>query len=477
MPVADPFYEKIAAANAAHALFSPTDTVLAALSGGADSVAMLVALKEFFPKLTLVACHVNHGLRGEEADRDEAFARALCERLGVPFESVKLDVAAFAKAHALSTELAARQLRYDFFEKICRKRGISLVATAHTASDNAETVLYNLTRGAALAGLCGIPPKRKLAADITLIRPLLFASRCDVEAFLQLRGESYVTDSTNLTDAYTRNFFRHNVLPLLKQVNPSLEQTLGNTCTALRNTQIFIEKTANNSMTDDVPTLASLDVCVRRQIVLNLYHNATGKTLLENVHIEAIDSLILSAAIAGGKKNAEICLPGKVSAVIRGSRLLFEPTVRKARAAEKVLPRQCDPLPLGDGLQPIPGTPFAVYASARDFLTEPSRLSEIPAGFSLYDSVYLDKSAVRGKLILRIRKPGDTIHHAGMTKKLKSLFNHSTTPPNMRDMLPLVCDDDGVLYVPRIAVSDPHRYAFAAAHKLRILIYQSASPS
>ena len=135
---------KIAEANGKYAMFEENSSVLVALSGGADSVCLLSAIHMFYPKVKLVACHVNHMLRGDEADRDEQFVRELCEKYGIELEVLKTDVAAFAKAEGLSTELAARKVRYGFFEDVCKKHGINLVATAHTSSDNAETVLFNL---------------------------------------------------------------------------------------------------------------------------------------------------------------------------------------------------------------------------------------------------------------------------------------------------------------------------------------------
>ena len=181
--MSDIIFEKIKQANEKYSLFPERAKILVALSGGADSVTLLLALKEYFPDLMLYACHVNHMLRAEEADRDSLFAKELCGRLGIPIEILKTDVAKAAKEKSLSTELCAREIRYGFFEKVCKKYGITLVATAHTASDCAETVLFNLARGSTLPGLCGIPPKRNLCDGIEIIRPLIFVSRDEIEEY------------------------------------------------------------------------------------------------------------------------------------------------------------------------------------------------------------------------------------------------------------------------------------------------------
>ena len=179
------------------ALFPAGATVTAALSGGADSVAMLHLLRSLKGELgiTLRAAHYNHHLRGEASDRDEDFCRELCHELGVPLRCGGGDVAAFARERKISLELAARKLRYDFLLS-----GDGLVATAHNAGDSLETVLMNLTRGAALRGLCGIPPKRDC-----VVRPLLCLSRREIEDYLACHGLPHVNDESNCGAFCRRN--------------------------------------------------------------------------------------------------------------------------------------------------------------------------------------------------------------------------------------------------------------------------------
>lgn len=466
--MSDIIYRKITKANNLYSLFSPDSKVLVALSGGADSVALLVSLKEYFPALDVYACHVNHMLRGDEADRDCEFAVKLCKDKNIHIEVLKTDVAAYATESGMSTELAARKVRYAFFEDVCAKHGINLVATAHTLSDNAETVLFNLTRGTALDGLCGIPPKRQLTENIALIRPLILVSRSEIEEYLSERNQKYVTDSSNLTDDYTRNIFRHRIVPELKKINPSLEESIGNTCASLRETQIFIDKTANNSITDDVFVLGNLDDCLLHRTIIMLYKKSTGKTLLENVHITAISAQIKKACKNKSGKRIEICLPDKISAIIDGGRLSFCPTVRKSQDEECNSYR----IALSMGENVITGTGFSVFVCKNE--CQPI----VPDGYTLYDSTVLDASLIQGELYVRNRASGDTVANCGMTKKIKELFIHKKIPAGERNALPFVCDSLGILYVPKTAICDRHKKAGASENnKLRIFIYYSGTPS
>ena len=212
-------------------------TVAVALSGGADSVALLNLLSELKEEygFTLLAAHFNHKLRGEEAERDERFVKELCKKQGVKLICGEGNVSEFANREKISTELAARQLRYEFLDKL----ETDLVATAHTASDNLETVIFNLARGSGIGGLCGIPVKRG-----KYIRPLLFCTRKQIEDYCGQNGLDFVTDSTNLSDDYTRNRIRHKIVPLLKEINPSVEKSVTNTSLELTFDRDYLDKTA-----------------------------------------------------------------------------------------------------------------------------------------------------------------------------------------------------------------------------------------
>ena len=197
------------------------DSVIVALSGGADSVALLDSLNSIKEKynISLYAVHVNHRLRGEESMRDENFCKSLCEKYGIKLFVRHENVAELAKKNKISEELCGRNVRYTVFEELSKELSAK-VATAHTASDNAETLLFNITRGASLGGVCAIPPVRGY-----IIRPLIECTRAEIEQYCSEKNLEYVTDSTNLSDDYTRNKIRHNVIPALRDINPAFENS------------------------------------------------------------------------------------------------------------------------------------------------------------------------------------------------------------------------------------------------------------
>lgn len=239
------FLDKVRAAISGFDMFAECERVCVALSGGADSVSLIIALNEL--RLELSACHLNHGLRGEESDRDERFCNELCEKLGVPLYSKKINVSELAEKHE-STEQAARRVRYGFFEEALARFGTKTLATAHNANDNAETVLLNLTRGTGLKGLCGIPPVRSFGEGFRVVRPLICCERAEIEAFLNERGQASVTDATNLSEDYTRNKLRRRVLPELAEINPSVLAVIGRMTGNLRADSEYLDTIAEKAL-------------------------------------------------------------------------------------------------------------------------------------------------------------------------------------------------------------------------------------
>lgn len=215
-----------------------TNSVIVALSGGADSVSLLYVmnmLKEEF-NIELEACHVNHNLRGEESESDELFVRNFCTELNIPLTVRSINIKNLLKKHE-SIEECARNARYSFFEEISKDK---LVATAHNSDDNCETVLLNLLRGTALKGLCGIPPVRN-----NIIRPLINTARSEIEYFCKEHCLQYVTDSTNLSDEFTRNKIRLTVIPLLEKINPSIKTGISRMCRSLREDEALLSTLAD----------------------------------------------------------------------------------------------------------------------------------------------------------------------------------------------------------------------------------------
>lgn len=202
-----------------HKLFSPEDKILVALSGGADSVALLRLLLTL--GYTCEAAHCNFHLRGDESNRDESFVRQLCKDFQVQLHLIHFETEKEAEERHISIEMAARELRYAWFEKIRKECGAKVIAVAHHQDDSVETLLLNLIRGTGINGLRGIQPQNG-----NIVRPLLCLDRKEIIEYLQVIKQDYVTDSTNLQDEYTRNKIRLNLLPMMQEINPSVKESI-----------------------------------------------------------------------------------------------------------------------------------------------------------------------------------------------------------------------------------------------------------
>ena len=408
---------KVIKAIERYELFKYQSSVTVALSGGADSVCLLYALKELKAKynLTISAIHINHQLRGEESYRDEAFTVELCKREEIPLTVKRVDVNALAKQTGQSIELAARQARYKAFNDIDG----SLIATAHTADDNLETVIYNMVRGSGLKGVSGIPPKRD-----NLIRPLIFCTRQEVEAYLSARGISYVTDSSNLTDDYTRNFLRHNVVPNLKSINPSVADTVAAMSSSLREDEEFLTASAKR-----IYLLANREDFLDAQIlriqppsiikrVIALFFEECFSLKTDALHLENCKDILL----CGGKTS----MNGNITALCSGERFYFAKNDRKAE-------------------QP------AFLVERKEILLE--NFSNVNKLF-LKNAIDCDK--IVGSLVVRTRAASDEIRLAGRrcTKSLKKLMNELKIPQELRDVIPVAADDNGVLWIYGVGVAE-----------------------
>ena len=237
----DAFPEKIMKYVDQHALLSPGDRIVVGLSGGADSVCLLLILQVISGKMPLSLCavHVEHGIRGQEALEDTAFCRQLCETRGIPFREVHYDVPGMARREGLSLEEAGRKARYETFARVREEWGGTKIAVAHHREDQAETLLLHLFRGTHLAGMQGMRPRQGV-----IIRPLLDVSREEIEAWLCAQGVFWRTDSTNLTDDYARNRVRHRILPEARQINAAATAHLAEACDAIGEVMDYMEAEA-----------------------------------------------------------------------------------------------------------------------------------------------------------------------------------------------------------------------------------------
>lgn len=265
------------------------DKIIVGLSGGADSIVLLHLLLKL--EFEVKACHINHLLRGEESERDQAFVEKVCKEWDVPLDIHRIDVKSLVNKH-MSIEQTARNARYEVFSsyKNCK------IATAHNTNDNAETILINLTRGTGSKGLCGIPIKRG-----SIIRPLLFVSRDEIEKYCSVNKIAFVTDSTNLEDDYTRNKIRKNVIPQFCEINPSFLSTINRMSRNLTEENLYLDNLAKElalkaKLADgyDVFVLKTADDVVIKRFILrefaknNIEPNSIAtKTALEMIKNES----------------------------------------------------------------------------------------------------------------------------------------------------------------------------------------------
>lgn len=436
------FVEKVQRTIEKHHMLEKGDRVVVGLSGGADSSALLEALyllKEQY-SLSLFAAHINHGIRGEEADNDEAFAESLAKQRDIPFLCLKADAPAYAKEHRIGLEEAGRRIRYDYFES-CAKGG--KIATAHTLSDNAETVLLHLSRGAGTKGLCGIPPVRG-----NIIRPLIECSRDEVEDFCKKRGLDFVTDSTNLCDDYSRNFIRNNIIPLFKKLNPGFERAVSRSAAIAAGEQGFIERAAQKALSDcaekpfpqdaqnttdslDTARLLSLDEGLRMRVLKLFLEGLFKKSTVDYSLVSRLnDSLDTGKAVnlRDGKK-----------AVFKDGRLTV--ACQKGPLPQSFY-KKID-LSKGDAVIFAKGKKVEIRRGEKFEKAEINGCQKIN---SLLSYNVLDRDKISNTVILRTRLSGDkiTLKKRGCTKTLKKLWNEKKFTEKQRQSF-LILESDSAL--------------------------------
>ena len=406
-------------------LLPVSGTVLCAVSGGADSVYLLHRLLE--SGVQVECAHFNHCLRGAESDRDEAFVRALCEGLGVRARFGRGDVAAYAAEAGLGTEEAARRLRYAFLDRAADEAGAAAIATAHTADDNAETMLLNLARGAGLKGLCGIPERRG-----RIIRPILDTTRREIESWLAERGIAHVEDSTNLLDEYSRNRLRHRAVPALASVNPGFVRAASRTARLLRRDEEFLEGLAREFLgkhTDGIPCAQLLELPL--PVSTRALRLASGSALTEQ-QVEA------ALELAGGEGLGYLSLPGTRLRRERG-RLFFEaPSESEAPPSRELVL---------DGETQLPE--YGLRLRCRSV----ERAGEIHSSLNTF---FFKCENICGTITCTPKRDGDRIRLAGRgcTKKLKALFAERGLSAAERARLPVLRDGKGPIAVPGFGTAE-----------------------
>ena len=407
---------------------------LLGLSGGADSVCLFHLLKDC--GYDFAAAHINHGIRGGEADRDEEFCRRLCERHSVTFHLLRADVPAESKRTGKSLEEAARDVRYAFFERVMRERGIGVLLTAHNADDNAETLLLSLARGCALSGATGIAPTRPLAFG-EVQRPLLGYSKEAIIGFCQEKSLQFVTDSTNSDTSFPRNRVRKNILPELRAINPEFLAAFARFTESARLDSEYLDAEAEKyADTLDCDTLAALPRPISsRAVALGAYR---AGAFPEASHVDAI------LEIAKERQGA-VTLPGSVNAKYSDGRILFLADAREKRSAP--YPDWAE-IPLLEGENRLPQGKLTLVSG---------ELTNISAQvYNLSTSALINADKIKERLYARPRREGDRILIGGMHRSVKKLIpaKASHLELSARRSLPVVCSGDEIVWIPFLGVAD-----------------------
>ncbi len=452
------------AALAAFRRTAPLEGVVVAVSGGADSMALLHGLHAVAARegLRLTVAHLHHGLRGAAADRDARFVRAAARALGLPCVVGRADVAAQARAAGLSIEMAARRARYAFLVRTARRvaRGRPVaIATAHTVDDQAETVLLRLARGAGLRGLAGIPPER-WEAGVRVIRPLLHVRRAALRRGLRTGGHAWCEDETNRDPGPQRNRVRLELLPALaRALNPRVTEALARTAALLRDDEAWLETLTDSllpTLLDPPPAggeapppaiivsaLAAVPVAARRRVVRRwLAMSGVVPERLDAITVEAVLRLAGPRPRGGGVRSSQ--LPGGGSVRRQGDRLeWWSPASATPRPPAPPAPAVLKTP--GVTLLPDWGLRVTIAPTDRVLRVRPPGLGVLPAAVTL-----AARRLGRRRLRLRAWQPGDRLAPLGMTghQKLQDLFVNAKIPRDARARIPLLVCGPEIVWIP-----------------------------
>ncbi len=415
-------------------LFCNGDVVYAAVSGGADSVALLYVLCQLRQALALKeirALHVHHGIRGETADRDERFVRQLCRSLDVPLSVTHVDTPREAKTAGESLEEAGRRLRYAFFESSVGGVKNAKIATAHNADDLVETVLFHMIRGCGTAGLTGIPVRRD-----NIVRPLIECSAEEIRSFCKEQGLSYMTDETNTDLSYARNRIRHEVLPSMQAINDRVKDHIGALSSVAKDEDHYLQTIAHDMLMSAVAEdnriaidpLKTTDPVILKRLIKEAARSYGG-VYAEHKHIDALCSVLFD----GGS----VTLPDGVIARSNGQYLSFhKPKERNALFDICMTVKPHDTVTFAE-------EEYAITLLDRDEYEKIIKINKKLFHFCVsYDIIY-------GTLLLRCRKTGDAFrpYKRHCTKTLKKWFNEQSIPVDERERIPILCDDNGILAI------------------------------
>ena len=442
--------DKIFSAIEKHAMISDGDTVIVAVSGGADSMCLLHFFNKYSRKLNIniVCAHVNHGIRGQESDSDESFVRDFCCKNGIDFCLGRFNVPEIAASCGESEEACGRRLRYEFFNSVSVG---AKIATAHNINDSMETFIFNLSRGTGLKGLTGIPYVRD-----RIIRPLNDCTREEIENYLKAEGIDFVLDSTNLSDDYSRNKIRHNVIPVLKEINGSFDAVFSGCISSLRDTEAFIDKNVNNVFAEiennlrfPVDDIICLDKIIKDRLIIKICEKFGGKDISFR-HVEIINSFLTS----GGA----VMLPGGITVISDGKFL--------QKSAERIPDAEIyEVLTEGKSEYSFSGCRLTVTAVDKNEIYNYNIKKLSSLGYADADKL--------SDCVFRSRKEGDRFRfpYAQHSKSLKNLYKEKNITPQARAGVPMLADAANILWINGVGVSDYAKVTEKTRKIVRIRIF------
>ena len=434
--------DKIKAVIKENELLKDGERVVVGVSGGTDSVCLLLVLKEIMPPECITAVHINHGIRGDEATRDEDFVLKLCKRLEIRLEIRRLDVPLFARDNKISEEEAGRILRYRVFEEIRLLYKADKIAVAHNLNDVAETFLMNLSRGSGITGLTGI----KLRSGV-LIRPLIKTSRAEIEEIVTYLGESFITDSTNNSLIYTRNRIRKRIIPELEEVNERAVSHINDTCERLEKIEGYIIKEAANAYKSYVTKgkdifisneILSLDEVIIEEVLHKALSEAAGRARdIGSVHISYLLELFSKQV------GREIDFPYQVRAFREYKGIRLKGSANKSETGESIqmLPELLLHTEDVEGISTVASEEDNIRLTFEDGSVKNLSQNSCIRWF--------DYDKIAENVMVRFKEEGDflVISPEGDKKKLKKYFVDSKIPSDKRGGIPLVVSGNDVLWI------------------------------
>ena len=450
------------------------ERILAAVSGGADSMCLLLALIDIQAELgfQLCAVHVEHGIRGEESEHDARFVERFCRQHGIPIQTYRCKAQAYAKAHKMTVEEGARKLRYGFFGQAAEQFGADKIAVAHNKNDCAETMLFHLARGSGLRGLCGIPPVRG-----NIIRPLLCVERWEIESYLAKRGQTYCQDKTNDGLEYTRNRIRHKAIPVLQEVNRQAIPHMAQAAYLLTQAAGLAEELAGQAESRYVEKredgfFISQDAQKEPPLVTGtMCHKLLAKLAgsgqdISETHIRQLSGLLEKQV---GKT---LDLPyGMVAERVYGGILLGKSSQKEPG----------DPAKEGWVLQPegvleIPSFGYEIHTRILDGSYKEQLYAKSQENALIPKKMYtewLDYDKIKGIMHLRTRREKDyfVISADGKRKKLKNYFIDEKVPRKERGSILLLADDVHIVWAVGRRISEDVKITEHTKRILEIQVY------